>query len=78
MNIFRKCVVVSGLAAVALSLFAAMPVQAQGLHPFRHERIRRAARLDRQAAHAAYNGNYRKARRLRADAYHLRHERYGL
>jgi len=78
MNILRKVVAVSGLAAVAVSLFAQAPVQAQGFHSFRHERIRRAARIDRQAARVAARGNYRKAAKMRSHAYHLRHERYGL
>jgi shikimate kinase len=78
MNILRKTLAAFGLAAVALSAFAAAPVQAQGFHPFRHERMRRAARLDRQAARVAARGNYRKAGRMRARASHLRHERYGL
>lgn len=78
MNIVRKVVAVSGLAAVALSVFAQTPVQAQGFHPFRHARMHRAARLDRSAARAAAHGNYRKAAKMRSQASHLRHERYGL
>ena len=78
MNFAHKIAAVSGLTALTLSLFAAAPVQAQGFHPFRHERMRRAARLDRNAARAAAHGNYRKAAKLRSHAYHLRHERYGL
>ena len=73
-----KIAAACGLAAVALSMFAQAPVQAQGFHPFRHERMHRAARLDRSAARAAAHGNYRKAAKLRSHANHLRHERYGL
>ena len=78
MTLVRKIAAAAGLAAVALSMLAQAPVQAQGFHPFRHERMHRAARLDRSAARAAAHGNYRKASRLRAHASHLRHERYGL
>lgn len=78
MNLIHKIAAVSGLAAVALSLLAQAPVQAQGYHPFRHERMHRATRIDRQAARVAARGNYRKAARMRSHAYHLRHERYGL
>ena len=78
MNLVRKIAAVSGLAAVALSLLAQAPVQAQGFHPFRHERMRRAARIDRNAARVAARGNYRKAAKMRSHAYHLRHERFGL
>ena len=76
MNLVRNIAAAAGLAAICLSVLA--PVQAQGYHPFRHERMHRAARLDRSAARAAAHGNYRKASRLRAHASHLRHERYGL
>ncbi len=60
-----------GLAAAALALLASIPARAQYAHPIRTQR-HQAARLDRQAAHAAYNGNYRRAARLRHHAAHLR------
>ena len=78
MNLIHKITAVAGLAAVALGVLAQAPVQAQGFHPFRHERMHRAARLDRGAARAASRGNYRKAAKMRSHAYRLRHERYGL
>ncbi len=78
MNLVRKIAAACGLAAVALSLFAQAPVQAQGFHPFRNGRMHHAARLDRSAARAAAHGNYRKAAKLRAHASRLRHVRYGL
>ena len=70
MNISRIAAVF-GLAAVAFGTLAALPASAQYYHhPMqRHQ----AARLDRKAAHAAYNGNYAKAARLRGHAAHLRH-----
>ena len=77
MNI-RKTLTGFGLAAAVLSLFAPAPVQARGFHPFRNERMRHAARLDRDAVRAQSRGNYRKAAKLRSRATHLRHERYGL
>ncbi len=78
MNLIHKIAAAAGLAAVALGVLAQAPVQAQGFHPFRHERMHRAARLDRSAARAAAHGNYRKASRLRAHASQMRHRHFGL
>ncbi len=78
MNIFCRTLTSLGLAAVTLSIFAAAPVQARGFHPFRNERMRHAARLDRDAAQAQARDNSRKAAKMRSRAYHLRHERFGL
>ena len=70
MNI-QKAIATTGLAVVALGTFAVLPASAQYFH---HPMQRRqAARLSRQAAHAAYNGNYVRAARLHARAAHLRH-----
>lgn len=74
-----KAIAVTGLAIVALGTFAALPASAQYSHHryYRHYahpvQRRQAARLGRQAAHAAYNGNYRRATRLRTHAARLRH-----
>lgn len=67
----RKTLAGIGLAAAALSFYSAAPARAQFGHPIRTQR-HQAARLDRQAAHAAYNGNYRRAVRLRRHAARLR------
>ena len=85
MNTIRKAAAVFGLAAVAATaLFAAVPASAQiyyhFYHPFyqpyhhglRIDQRREAARLDRQAAQASYNGNYRRAAELRRQAARLR------
>ncbi len=70
MNI-RKAIAATGLTVIALGTFAALPASAQFYH---HPMQRRhAAKLDRQAAHAAYNGNYARAARLRTRAARLRH-----
>ena len=70
MTFARKTAAVLGLAAVALSAVA-LPASAQSYHhPMQRHH---AARLDRRAAHAAYNGNYRRASRLRSHAARLRH-----
>ena len=70
MNI-RKTLAAFGLACLAFGTVAALPASAQYYHhPMqRHQ----AARLDRRAAHAAYNGNYGRAARLRTHAARLRH-----
>ena len=75
MNI-RKAIAALGLTVVAFSTFAALPASAQYYHHhFYHHPVQRrhAARLDRQAAHATYNGHYRRAVRLRTRAARLRH-----
>ena len=78
MTLIRKTVAVFGLAAVALSA-AVLPASAQYYrhHYYRHTyhpvQRHHAMRLDRRAAHAAYNGNYRRATRLSAHAARLRH-----
>ena len=68
MNTLPKVIAAAGLAA--WSVLAALPVSAQHYHPVQR---RHAARLDRRAAHAAYNGNYGRAARLRSHAARLRH-----
>lgn len=79
MTFVSKTAAVFGLAAVALSAFAAVPASAQYYHHhyYRHYahpmQRHQAARLDRRAAHATYNGNYRRATRLRVHAARLRH-----
>ena len=75
MTFARKTAAVFGLAAVALSALAALPASAQYYHHHYNHPMQRhqAARIDRRAAHAAYNGNYRRASRLRAHAARLRH-----
>lgn len=74
---FRKSLAGFGLAAVALTLLAPTSASARYAHPIRYAhpvRTQRhhAMRLDRQAARAAYNGNYRRATRLRHHATRLR------
>ena len=60
-----------GLASLTLGALTALPASAQ----YYHHPIQRhhAARLDRRAAHAAFNGNYGRAARLRTHAARLRH-----
>ena len=71
MNTLRKAIAVTGLAVIALGTFTALPASAQYYHhPMQRHH---AARLDRRAAHAAYNGNYYRAARLRTHAARLRH-----
>ena len=70
MSIFRT-VTVFGLASLAFGTLAALPASAQYYHhPMQRHH---ATRLDRRAAHAAYNGNYGRAARLRGHAARLRH-----
>lgn len=71
MNTLSRSAALFGLAALALGTFAA-PAGAKAPPFIRHAQKRQAARLDRQAAHAAYNGNYGRASRLRHRATHLR------
>ncbi len=71
MNIISRSAALFGLAALAFGTFAA-PAGAKAPPYIRHAQMHQAKRLDRQAAHAAYNGNYRRASRLRHQATHLR------
>ena len=71
MNTVQKSVAACGLAVLAFSTLAA-PAGAQALHPLRHAQVRKAARLDRRAAHAALMGHPVKAAKMRAHAARLR------
>ena len=71
MSNFCKAAAAFGLAVVVFGSFAALPASAQYYH---HPVQRRhAARLNRRAARAAYNGHYRRATRLNRHAARLRH-----
>ena len=72
MNTISRSVAALGLAALAFGTLAAAPANAKAPAFIRHAQQHQATRLDRQARHAAYNGNYRRASRLRHQAAHLR------
>ena len=72
MNTISRSAALLGLAALAFGTLAAAPANAKAPAFVRHDQRHKASRLDRQAAHAAYNGNYRRASRLRHQASRLR------
>ncbi len=68
MNIVHKAAIAASLALA--TLFAVLPANAYP-HPYRH-----ANGLDRQANHAAMNGNLGRAARLRRQAGRIRRRTY--
>ncbi len=71
MNTLLKSVTACGIAALSLCALVA-PASAQAGPHVRHAQVRKAASLDRKAAHAASMGHFKAAHRMATKAAHLR------